>query len=272
VSDHRDFQLELRIGGELVRLSARVPEAPMSLADFLPVVRSFADLVAQAGAREAETLGRPVRCGPGCGACCRQLVPISPAEALGLRRTLDGLAPEHRERVLWRFAELRERLAAAGLSARLLAACGRPRGESNGNLPRPELALGRELGLAYFALELACPFLESESCSIHPERPLACREYLVSSDPVGCRHPDAESVAVIDLPRRISVSFSRLVAELVPAAPAWLPLTLALDDSALDTDTLETATRPGPALFDAWIALLAGAPAPIAPSTSQASP
>jgi hypothetical protein len=33
----------------------------------------------------------------------------------------------------------------------------------------------------YFLQGVACPFLEAESCGIHPDRPLACREYLVTS-------------------------------------------------------------------------------------------
>ncbi|HEY5241787.1 MAG TPA: YkgJ family cysteine cluster protein [Polyangiaceae bacterium] len=30
---------------------------------------------------------------------------------------------------------------------------------------------------------VSCPFLEEESCSIHPDRPPICREYLVTSSP-----------------------------------------------------------------------------------------
>ena len=46
-----------------------------------------------------------------------------------------------------------------------------------------------ELAYEYFKHGIACPFLEDESCSIHPDRPMACREYLVSSPAENCRAP-----------------------------------------------------------------------------------
>jgi hypothetical protein len=57
-----------------------------------------------------------------------------------------------------------------------------------------------ELGHLYFEPAIACPFLEDESCSIHPDRPLACREYLVSSPASACAHPSPESIERVDLP------------------------------------------------------------------------
>ncbi len=41
----------------------------------------------------------------------------------------------------------------------------------------------------YFHLGIACPFLEDESCSIHADRPISCREYLVTSPAVNCADP-----------------------------------------------------------------------------------
>ena len=46
----------------------------------------------------------------------------------------------------------------------------------------------------YLHENFACPFLEDESCSIHPDRPLVCREYLVTSPAENCSAPTAESI------------------------------------------------------------------------------
>jgi len=46
-----------------------------------------------------------------------------------------------------------------------------------------------EFSHAYFKLGIACPFLEDEACSTHPDRRMACREHLVSSPPENCRTP-----------------------------------------------------------------------------------
>jgi hypothetical protein len=113
------------------------------------------------------------------------------------------------------------------------------------------------LGLDYFALGIPCPFLEDESCSIYADRPLACREYLVSSEPANCSRPEAAAVAVIEVPRRLSMLLFDLSAEDLPDGPAWLPLALALDETLFDAAAAGAATRPGPALFERVIAFLA---------------
>ena len=45
----------------------------------------------------------------------------------------------------------------------------------------------RILGREYFQLGIPCPFLEEESCSIYHDRPITCREYLVTSPPAALR-------------------------------------------------------------------------------------
>jgi len=263
VSDEQDFQFELRVGRERIRLSAQIPGTPAALLDLLPLVNSLADLVTQVATREAQALGRQVRCGPGCGACCRQLVPVSPPEVLALRETIGGLAPDHRARVLGRFSENRERLARSGLEGRLREALTQDDGGRDSR---------RALGLAYFALSLPCPFLEQESCSIHPHRPLACREYLVSSDPIHCARADAESLEVLEMPRRLSVLLARLAASKFPGQPEWIPLTLALDETLFDAETVAEPIGPGPRVFEHLITLLANAPLPGPRQPSQGDP
>lgn len=198
------FKLELAIGGRPVRLTVRVPPGPLALVDLLPLAQGLTDLTVQIASEAVGTSARQIRCGPRCGACCRQLVPISPPEALRLRQTIEALAPAHRSRVLARFAASARQLAASGLTARLRATM------APGT---PSAAARRALGLDYFAQGIACPFLEDESCSIHAERPLACREYLVTSAPQHCADPAASRAEVVELPRRVSIAFAALSAE-----------------------------------------------------------
>jgi Fe-S-cluster containining protein len=62
----------------------------------------------------------------------------------------------------------------------------------------------RENGLRYFRQGVPCPFLDAESCSIHPVRPIACREYLVTNNPVHCSQPTAETIEMVDMPAKLS--------------------------------------------------------------------
>ncbi len=52
---------------------------------------------------------------------------------------------------------------------------------------------------SYFHANIACPFLENESCSIHESRPLSCREYLVTNPAENCRDPKAETIQKVPL-------------------------------------------------------------------------
>jgi len=250
MAGHRNFELSLRIGREQVRLSIRIPEAPLSLVDLLPLLNSLTELTTAVAGREAAAAGRPVRCAPGCGACCRQLVPIAPAEAIALRATIAGLEPRHRERVEARFTAATRQFLTSGLTEQLAASD--PTGRD-----RPQVPVSRRrLGLEYFAQAIPCPFLEQESCSIHPHRPLACREYLVASDPSHCARPASDTVAVVELPRRLSQLLLKLGAELAPEQPRWLPLSLALQSACFNEALVAQARQPGPLLFERIIAWL----------------
>jgi hypothetical protein len=79
-----------------------------------------------------------------------------------------------------------------------------------------------ELSHEYFKLGIACPFLEDESCSIHPDRPMACREYLVSSRPENCRSPRPDNTD------RLALDAYPLPALVEAEAGGWVTLILAL--------------------------------------------
>src|SRR5260370_9472019 len=79
----------------------------------------------------------------------------------------------------------------------------------------------RELAVTYFALGIPCPFLEDESCSIHPERPLVCREYLVTSPAELCSGERQEGVTPVAVPK-VSMAARGLQDE----KDGWFPLAL----------------------------------------------
>ena len=154
------------------------------------------DLVMGRPVKTAEKSGKSISCKAGCGACCRQLVPITPTEAYNLRDLIESLPEPRRSDIRARFAEARRKLDEAGLLEKLL---------------HPE-TVGDELravGMEYFRLGIACPFLEAESCSIYPDRPIACREYLVTSP--------AEGAA----PRRKRSPAYRCRRRYRPQSPTW---------------------------------------------------
>jgi Fe-S-cluster containining protein len=200
---------QIRIGEDLVDVSFRVPIEPCLPEELLPDVQRLADQIVDLASEHASG---PISCSKGCGACCRQMVPITPPEARHLASLVAAMPEEQRSRVLKRFEEARAQMEAAGLT---------PQGH-----PDEDPATYRNYGLAYFRQGVPCPFLEDESCSIHPDRPLVCREYVVTSPPEFCALLGSGKVRQVPVPIRLWSTFGRSASH---GEFTWLPLIDALE-------------------------------------------
>lgn len=146
--------------------------------------------------------GVSISCKKGCGACCRQVVPVSPAEAFSLMDTLQEMGPSLRERRL-------ARIRAIVRNVSRVVATGHPPWHD------PD---------AYFALGESCPFLVRGACSIHTVRPLACREQLVTSDPRHCASFPDFGIRILPLSHSVRDALLSLSAELLGEAPERIPV------------------------------------------------
>jgi Fe-S-cluster containining protein len=239
--------LKMWIAGAPLAIDLTVPKAPARLGELLPVFQSLADAVVGTVVESVESSGRSISCRAGCGACCRQLVPISEVEARGIRDLVERLPEPRRSQVRLRFAEARRRLEEAGMLEPLL----HPGGFKDADRVH--------FGLAYFHQQIPCPFLEEESCSIHRDRPIACREYLVTSPAENCARPSAETVRCVKMPRSVWAQLARFdpverSAELL----RWVPLIVAPEWA--DAHPEEPAPRPAPEWLGDMIRMLAELP------------
>jgi len=224
---------ELTIAGQKVRLEMPVPAGPTRLAELLPLFRSMTDAFVAVSVENARTEGLAVSCRKGCGACCRQLVPIAEIEARRLREVVEAMPEPRRSTIRARFDAARQRLAQAGLLEKLRE----PRQF------RDEDVI--PFGMDYFQQGIACPFLEEESCSIYAERPLACREYLVVTPAAHCAAPTVESVSCVKLVLRTARTVRGLNAEHSEYGAPWVALILALEWADAHPDG--SSPQPGPA-------------------------
>jgi len=226
-----------------LRTDMSVPSEPITLKEMLPLFLSFADAVVGAAAGAVEQSGQKVSCKKGCGACCRQLVPISETEAHLIRDLVERLPHSRQTEIRDRFAQAHQRLAEAGLLEKLLHPESWDKGE------------GWAVAMSYFRLGIPCPFLENEACSIHPDRPLKCREYLVTSPAENCRRPTADNINMVALPFQMWVAIARLdSASAGERRIPWVPLVLALEWAELHTETAEP--RPGQEILKQFFELL----------------
>ncbi|MCW5553363.1 MAG: YkgJ family cysteine cluster protein [Verrucomicrobiae bacterium] len=207
--------ISLLVGGKKMQVRVTAPTGLVQPTGLLPQFESLADRFVATAVEAVEADRRRISCKRGCGACCRQLVPISGIEAQRLRELVNKMPERRRAEIVARFQSAKLRLENGGLLKRLLAP---------GTITNKELT---QFGLEYFSQRIACPFLEEESCSIHPNRPLVCREYLVTSPPENCARPARDTVHRVKLPVQVSRAVRRLAGE--GDGVAWVPLILALD-------------------------------------------
>ena len=224
--------VELTIGDRRMQANLSVPDRLMHLSELLPIVQRVSNAIVDAEVATTAAEGRQVSCRMGCGACCRQLVPITEVEARGIGRLVADMSEPKRGEIRARFAAACARLDTAGLSERLAARYGWTTTEF------------REAVKDYFRQRIPCPFLEDESCSIHVDRPVVCREYLVTSPAELCALDDHQGVEKVDMPVRVSTALAHLdQPQSGSQYVRWVPLVLALEWAEAHPD--EPPPRPG---------------------------
>jgi Fe-S-cluster containining protein len=234
---------DLSVAGYQLNIEMEVPTGRKRPIHLLPLFHSVANALIDVAENMVAEQGRAISCKKGCGACCRQMVPIAPSEARRLRDLVDELPEPRRSEVRQRFAAARARLAQAGMLERLVD-------------PRLITQTSEGLAIEYFKQGITCPFLEDESCTIHGERPLACREYLVTSPAEHCSQPSAEHVRCVKMPAEASTALLQLEPASADYGARWVTLTLALDWAEEHPDA--TPERPGPELVRDFFDQLSG--------------
>jgi Fe-S-cluster containining protein len=223
-----EFKFELQIGEQTINAAVQLPSEPIRPVDLLPVLFGFSNAIIGAAVE-----GEPVSCRAGCAACCRQVIPISETEGMYLANLIDEMPPDRKAAILERFRAAENRIASAGLT---------------GTLKFEALTTAEERRKAadkYFELRIDCPFLESELCSIHQHRPLACREYLVTSPAPNCWTPSADTIEMVPMPKKLSYVLYRFGDGEGKQPVKFLPLTLMFQQTFPDQPR-----RSGSQLFE----------------------
>lgn len=243
---HRNTQVrtvELPTPDGVIRGKVAVTTGPLHLAGLVPTVYELTNALVGRVIGQEQDAGRTLSCRAGCGACCRHMVPLSPPEAFYLMDVIESFEPVRRATLLERFDEVVGVLDARGLIDELLD-------------PPPCDETVLPVARQYFALGQACPFLVDESCSIHAHRPIACRDYNVTSAAAWCARPYEHEIAKVPMPLPLSVPLSKLTGLVTGEKPCLIPLTLVPRWVSEHAD-LRVRRWPGLELFDKLLAQLA---------------
>lgn len=230
-----------------IRSRVTIDPGPMRLAELVPSAVEITDILVARAVDLHTREGNPPSCRPRCGACCRQMVPLSPPEVFLFMDLIDACHTELGGDIDRRFQEAADTAETHHLISMLL-----------------EDAYDDDCMMAaaekYFHLQIPCPFLENESCRIYPYRPIACRLYTVTTPPEFCRDPFSGRVSRIPTPMPLSLTLAQLTARLTGMELRLVPLSLA-PIWAHDHRHIHDKTWPGVELFREFLRQL-NPPAP----------
>lgn len=209
----------LNLGGRPLELEMTVPAKPVKPQRMLPIFRQMSDAFTGMSEAAVESAGGVISCSKGCAACCRQAIPLSEIEAYQIAETVEAMPDVRRAEMEKRFATAWHHFADNGWFERL--------DESFKMSPEER----SKVVVEYFSEKIDCPFLEDESCTIHDTRPLACREYMVTSPAENCWHLSAETVRMVELPVKTADTVRKISnSAALNSTPAnFVPLVLALE-------------------------------------------
>jgi hypothetical protein len=224
-SGHSTATLRLTVGTLRIAHPITVPNASVPAAEIVPALQGLVNAVI-----DAAEAGKTVSCRKGCGACCRQLVPVSRTEGERLLQLVEALPAERRKALLARFAAAEAAIDHAGLKEARRTQ--RPR--AVGCLLRGPVSPARS------SRTRAAPSIPSGRL---------CREYLVTSPAELCAGAAQEGVTPVEVPK-ISMAARGLQEE----SDDWFPLALLMAWSR--RRPRPARRRPGPEWVQRFLKVL----------------
>jgi len=228
--------IHLQVLGTDITVSIALPQGQPTVRALLPIARTLTQATSRVALELATSQGSRVSCKAGCSACCRQLVVISLVEAQALADAVSAMPASRQQEIRRRFAEAIHRLESAGMLDADEAKGDRPLlDQDSGAAPPSVPALARR----YFQLQIPCPFLEDESCSVYSERPLVCREYVVTSPAENCARLYEAPVVPVPVPVHMGDALAHTAHKVARAPLKMIPLVYALEWSQAHPGALE---------------------------------
>lgn len=191
-------KFNLKIVDDVLPMEATVPDARINALEMIPVFQNLTNQTVAYSIDLTERKGKKISCKAGCGACCKQPVPVTLLEAEYLNRLIMNMPEKQQQKVRAGFAHTIKTVTEAGLL------------EDLENISDLATEQKRRLAKEYFELGLECPFLENQSCGIYQHRPLQCREFLVTSDPRFCAELDPEGIEHVEQPISMASALRQL--------------------------------------------------------------
>lgn len=234
-SDAETISFELDILGEPVRFSISVAQKQARLSDIAPLARTLSTKLTDTVLDRLHRNGKFSPCCKGCSACCNYLIPLSVPEAFRLREELLALPAEQGRALLQSCLDTAKRILDE-----------KPKEFDINELTEAECQIQiNQLGKWYAGLKLPCPFLSDSLCTSYENRPVACREYIVTGSALLCEDERTDESQIVQMPVSVLQCLGQLTAELEQSNIEAVMLPLAIPWAQ---ENLERSERTWPAV------------------------
>lgn len=215
------LEVKLDIFGKRLHICIDAKNTPAKLSDLVPLARLLSTKITSITRRHITNNRDVIPCRPSCSQCCRYLVPLTIPEAMYLTEEVTAMAQSERTFVEESF------LMAARCILELTPKHFVEKLTKTEPLTHSKL---KDISDWYRQINLPCPFLLNGLCTIYEQRPVACREYLVTGSASNCKADGTNYAQRVKMPVSIFEALTQLTSELertnteviiLPFAIAW---------------------------------------------------
>lgn len=213
--------LGLDILGQSLHVHIAASGSEARLADIVPIAREICDRVTAMVIEHLSKNGPEITCKKGCCACCRQLILLSVPEAFRLVQEIVSLPMDVREMVIAACRNAAEQVGGK-LQEDLATEAPLKPGDSESYRQQVSDWFGSD---RYQGLEINCPFLSSGLCAIYEQRPLLCRQWLVTGPANQCEKGGINADQTVQMPVNMANVLTELTIQLEGGNREIVPLT-----------------------------------------------
>ena len=247
--DTEAISFELDVAGKTLPFCINVVSKQAALADIVPLARTISTKIALAFLDTLSKKGQFVTCHKRCSTCCSYMIPLSIPEVFRLREELLAMPSDKSSRILKSCT-----IAAKRTLEKI------PRYINTDKPTENNSASMDQLSKWYAGLKMDCPFLSEGLCSVYEQRPLACREHIITGSNFFCQPDNGGEPNVVPMPVSVLEVLGRWTAELENSDIQAVMLPLALPWSQNNLSYAER-TWPAKMMVERFIEILKDAAA-----------
>ncbi|MHC4395146.1 MAG: YkgJ family cysteine cluster protein [Planctomycetota bacterium] len=203
---HMDLmELKLDIFGKPLHVCIGAENKPAKLSDLVPSARFLSAEIISLIKQHIINNGDTIACRANCSACCRYLIPLSIPEVIRLTEEVTVMAEWERRFV--NESSLFTARCILELTPKYSFEKFTNTGLETGFRPK-------EVSDWYSRMNLPCPFLLNNLCTIYEQRPIACCEHLVIGSASNCRNNSTNHAQPVQMPISILTALAQLTSEI----------------------------------------------------------